>query len=55
MGSGVIDSDAGQDTGSMYSLMGGTAEASECTQSGLGRFGPLAGNGLFQWEKPMAT
>ena len=55
VGSGVMDSDAGQDTGSRCSLLGGTAEASERTQSGLGRFWPLAGKGLFQWENPMAT
>lgn len=48
VGSGVTDSEAGQDTGSRCSLMGGTAEASEWTQSGLGRFRPLAGKGLFQ-------
>lgn len=29
VGSGVTDSDAGQDTGSRCSLMGGTAEVSE--------------------------
>lgn len=55
VGSGVIDSDAGQDAGSGSSLMGGTAETSEWTQSGLGRFWQLAGKGLFQWENPMAT
>ncbi len=55
VGSGVIDNDAGQDTGSRCSLVGGTAEASEWTQSGLGRFWPFAGKGLFQWENPMAT
>lgn len=55
VGSGVIDSDAGQDTGSRCSLMGGTAEASEWMQSGLGRFWPPAGKGLFQWENSMAT
>lgn len=55
VGSGVTDSDAGQDTGSRCSLMGGTAEASEWTQSGLGRFWPPAATGLFQWENSMAT
>lgn len=54
-GSGVMESDAGQDTGSACSVRQGKAAASDCTPSGLGKAWHMSGYGLFQWEMPMAT